>query len=58
MKVRRKVITINYNITITNTFETLRSEPEEPLEVTPEPAVSLQPDNSPTPNSLNTSIMN
>ena len=35
---------INYNIAVKNAFESLRSDPQEPPEVTPETIFPLRPD--------------
>merc|ERR1712096_554433 len=40
---------INYNIKVNNAFESLKSDPQEPPEVTPETIVKLRPDHPPTP---------
>ena len=48
---------INYNITVKNAFESLRSDPEEPPEVTPETIVKLRPDYTLTPSTPTTTEM-
>ena len=48
---------INYNIKVSNAFQSLRSDPEETPEVTPETIVQLRPDHLPTPSAPTTSEM-
>ena len=48
---------INYNIKVSNAFQSLRSDPEEPPEVTPEKIVQLRPDHPPTPSTPTTTEM-
>ena len=45
---------INNNIIVNNAFESLRSDPEEPLEVTPDTIVQLRLDHPPTPSTPTT----
>ena len=48
---------INYNIKVNNAFESLKSDPQEPPEVTPETIVKLRPDHPPTPSIPTTTDM-
>ena len=48
---------INYNIIVHNVFESLRSDPEEPPEVTPEIIVQLRPDHPSSPSTPTTTEM-
>ena len=48
---------INYNIIVHNVFESLRSDPEEPPEVTPEITVQLRPDHPSSPSTPTTTEM-
>ena len=48
---------INYNIKVNNAFESLKSDPQEPPEATPETIVKLRPDHPPTPSIPTTTDM-